>query len=109
MHRHLVGGVAADDGDSGGAVARLVVCRPIDGASLQEAVADAAAPSAVEVAQPVVASPASSSIRLTAAGTETSNRASEFLFIGIAFIVASPTILLLRPKKGGGPPGGGGH
>jgi DHA2 family multidrug resistance protein len=31
-----------------------------------------------------------------------------FLLLGVAFIVASPTILLLRPKKGGGPPGGGG-
>ncbi len=32
-----------------------------------------------------------------------------FLLLGIAFVVTSPAILLLRVSKSGGPPGGGGH
>ena len=40
-HRNVVGGMAADDGDAGRVLARLVVGRPIDRAALQEAEANA--------------------------------------------------------------------
>jgi hypothetical protein len=40
-HRHVVGGVAANDGDAGRVLARLVIGRPIDRAALQKAEANA--------------------------------------------------------------------
>ncbi len=36
-----------------------------------------------------IAYPATLALRLTSAGTETSNRASEFLFLGVGFVIAS--------------------
>jgi hypothetical protein len=44
--------------------------------------------------------PASLALRLTQAGTETSNRASEFLFLGLALVVGG--VLASLPRTGGG-------
>ncbi len=43
LHRHLIGGVPADDRDAGGSVAGLVIGRPVDRAALQKSEAHAVA------------------------------------------------------------------
>ena len=46
-----------------------------------------------------LAYPASLALRLTQEGTETSNRASEFLFVGIAFVLAVGIVEGLLPRR----------
>ena len=56
---------------------------------------------ALVLAGGALAYPVSLGLRLTPAGTETSNRASEFLFIGIAFVLAVGVAEVWAPRGAG--------
>lgn len=45
--------------------------------------------------------PATLALRLTAAGTETSNRASEFVFVGLGYLLALVALWALEQREGG--------
>lgn len=48
-----------------------------------------------------IAYPATLALRLSQAGTETSNRASEFVFVGLGLVIAAAGVFLLSGRRGG--------